>query len=138
MTYPCSVGGKVIERKGFCVFLHFKQQDTLYVPNNRTQCMCQTTGHTVWAKLQDTLCAKQQDILYVPNNRTHCMCQITGHTICAKQQDTLYVPNNRNNCMCQTTGHTLYAKQQDTLYVPTNTLMKINRLFNFANTKAQI
>jgi hypothetical protein len=54
-----------------------KQQDTLYVPNNRTHCMCQTTGHTV--------CANQQDTLYVPNNRTHSMCQTTGHITCTNQ-----------------------------------------------------
>ena len=75
--HPCSVGGKVIERRGFCVFSHFKQQDTRYVQTNRTHCMCQTRGHT------------------------------------------------------------LYAKQQNILYVSTNTLMKINRIFKFANTKAQ-
>jgi hypothetical protein len=58
ITYTYSVGRKVIERRAFSMFFYFKQQDTVYVPNNRTTCMCQTTGHTV--------CAKQQDILYVP------------------------------------------------------------------------
>ena len=65
------------------------------------------------------------------------MCQTTGTIVCAKQQDTLYMPNNRTHCMGQTRGHTLYAKQQNILYVSTNTLMKINRIFKFANTKAQ-
>jgi len=82
--------------------------------------MCQTTGHSVCAKQQDTLYGPNYRTHYVPNNRTYCMCQTTGHTVCAKQQDTLYVPNNRTYYMRQTTGHTVCAKQQEQLYVPNN------------------